>query len=393
MRILLTGARAPVALELTRALGSAGHMVLAADSLPITLAGASRFAAGRVRLPPPRYQPAAFVAAVIAAIEQFGVELILPTCEELFYLAAAHRELSTRCRLFCPRLPLLAALHDKGAFQRRAAALGLRTPRTAVVRSRDELQAALPDFPRYLLKPAFSRFAARVITNCGPFAGRRRLDDCRPTLDDPWLVQEFVAGEAICSYSLLHNGRVTAHCAYSTPFTAGQGSGTAFVSIDPHPTYAIAQTLGADGFTGQLALDFLRTAAGELILLECNPRAVSGAHLIRPDKLLGAILDPAQPTWLEPAGTRRQLALAVLPVAVARAITRPWRRAAWHSLGAAAQTPDVLLHPDDPLPALAQLPQVALLLARAAARGIGPLAATTDDIEWNGDADLLARGA
>lgn len=383
MRIMITGARAPVALELTRALGAAGHAVYAADSLAPTLAGSSRFAAGRVRLPPPRQAPAAFVAALVAAVARLGVALVIPTCEEVFYVALAHG--AAGARLLCPPLPELAGLHHKGAFQRRAAALGLETPRTALARSREELLALLPDFPRYVVKPVYSRFATEVITNRGPYAGLRPLDGCRPTPARPWLVQEFVAGEAVCSYSVLHGGRVTAHCAYATPHTAGQGAGTAFVSVDGGPSLEVARALGAaTNYTGQLSLDFIRAPGGALVLLECNPRATSGAHLIRRDRLVGALLDPGQATWVEPAGRRRQVAAATMPLVAARALRGGGPRA----LLEAARVPDVILADGDPLPALAQVVQAARFLALSRRKGIGLLAATTDDIEWNGDAYL-----
>lgn len=389
MRILITGTRAPVALELVRALGRAGHSVFGADSLAPTLAGCSRYLAGHVRLPPPRYAPAAFGAALGEAVARLGVELVIPTCEEVFYVAMHHG--AGGARPFCEPLAELAGWHHKGAFQRRAAALGLATPRTAVVESRAELQAALPAFPRYLLKPAYSRFATRLITNCGPRAGAQPLAACRPSAAEPWLVQEYIDGEAVCSYSTLHGGHVTAHCAYATPQRAGAGAGTAFVSLDGGPTLAVVRALGAAGYTGQLSLDFIRAPGGEHVLLECNPRATSGAHLIRRDRLVGGLLDPGQATWVEPAGRRRQLSLAALPAAAARAVGRPLERARWRELWAAARAADVILADGDPLPALAQLPQVLRFALISRRRGVGLLAATTDDIEWNGDADLHPR--
>src|SRR5439155_10889689 len=53
---------------------------------------------------------------------------------------------------------------------------GFRTPRTVLARDTVELRAALPCFPAYLLKPAYSRFATQIITNCGPRAGQLLLD-------------------------------------------------------------------------------------------------------------------------------------------------------------------------------------------------------------------------
>lgn len=390
MRILITGARAPVALELVRALGRAGHTVYAADSMAPTLAGSSRYAAGALLLPPARTRPDAFAEAVGAHVARLGIELAIPTCEEVFYLARAHAALSARTRLLCEPLPALARWHNKGTFQRHAEGLGLQTPRTVVVRSRAELDAALPAFPRFLLKPAFSRFATKVITNCGPHADRRPLDFCAPTPQTPWLVQAFVEGEAVCSYSILHAGHITAHCAYTTPARVGLGSGTAFVSAQGAQTLAVVQRLAGAGFTGQLSLDFIRTPEGELYLLECNPRATSGAHLIAPRWLVGGLLDPQQPTWVEPPEQRRQITLATLPYTGGRVLRRPldWQR--WRELAAAACGGDVILSARDPLPTLAQLPQLLRFAAISRRKRIGLLAATTDDLEWNGDAAFLA---
>jgi predicted ATP-grasp superfamily ATP-dependent carboligase len=391
MRILITGARAPVALELARALGGAGHTVYAADSIGGALAGRSRYVAGAPLLPPPRYRPAAFGEALLQVVERLGIELIIPTCEEVFYVGMAHAELSSRAHLFCEPLAELAGWHHKGAFQRRAASLGLATPRTALLRDEGELRAALRYFPRYLLKPAYSRFATRVITNCGPLAGRRPLAACRPSEAEPWLIQEYVDGEALCSYSLLHAGHITAHCAYVTPHTLRGGSGAAFLSVEGGPTLAVVRALGAGGYTGQLSLDFIQAGDGRLYLLECNPRATSAAHLMAPERLVAGLLDPARPTWVAPAGVRRQLALVAMPLAIGRALRRPWDRRGWRALTAGALAPDVIARFDDPLPALMQLPLTLRFLALGRRRGIGPLAATTDDIEWNGDADLYSR--
>jgi hypothetical protein len=380
MRILITGARAPVALDLARALGGAGHEVVAADTMRATLAGASRYVARRLVLPPPRHQPHAFAAALLRAVERQRIDLLVPTCEEVFYVAWLHEALASRARVFCEPLGALREWHSKAALGQRAAALGLHTPRTVVVGDDAALRAALPAFPSFLLKPAFSRFATHIITNRGPRAGRLPLGACRPTPQQPWLLQEYVEGEALCSYSLLHGGHVTAHCAYATPYTAGGGAGTAFASVEGGPTLEVVRTLASGGFTGQLSLDFIRDAAGRLVLLECNPRATSGLHLLPPALLAGALLDPRHPTWVQPAGARRELALAALPAALRREGPRALR-------GALAR--DVIFRRDDPLPALAQVAPLLRFGAVSLRKRIGLLEATTDDIEWNGE-DLPA---
>lgn len=380
MRILVTGSRAPVALEMARAFAAGGHAVLAADTPRWTMASHSRALARHVQVPPPRFDPEGFAAALERIVEEEGVDWIVPTSEEVFHVARAYDRLAARTRLFTMPLPVLAELHHKGRFQGFAESLGVRAPRTAVVTSKDELRDVLPSFPAYLLKPAFSRFATRIVTNRGPLAGKTGLEDVRPTPAEPWLVQAFVEGEVVCSYSTLHEGRVTAHCAYETPFKVGGGSGVGFVSVDGGPSLDAVSRIGAAlGYTGQLSFDFVRARDG-LVVLECNPRATSGAHLMDAAKLVGGIVDPHQSTWTEPPGKRGQLWAPLL----ASAPGTP--RGRWGALLAALATGgDVVTRLRDPLPALAQL-RLGLHFGRVARRhGLTLTEATTHDIEWNGE--------
>lgn len=297
MNILITSSRAPVALELIRQLGRAGHTIVATDTRSVTLASHSRWLAGHVVTPPPRQATAAFLATLGGVIERQRIDLVVPTCEEVFYLAQGLDELQQLAAIFTSPLPVLTELHHKFAFMQRAAALGLRTPRTALISDAADLARRLPEFPRFLLKPAYSRFATHIVTNCGPLAGRWPLGSCQPTPARPWVLQEFVVGQSVCSYSLVHAGRVTAHCAYSTPFAVGGGAGVQFCAVAGATTRAIAERISAAlGYTGQLSLDFLEADDG-LYLLECNPRATSGAHLLTPAELVGGLLDGERRPW------------------------------------------------------------------------------------------------
>ncbi len=377
LRILITGSRAPVALEMVRAFARAGHTVFAADTPRWTMASHSRHLERSFRVPAPRFDGEGFGAALAEIARREGIDWVVPTCEEVFHLARHLERIPARC--FTSPLPVLAELHHKGRFQALARAAGVRTPRTAVVRSAEELRDALPAFPAFLLKPAYSRFATRIVTNRGPLAGRTPVDAVRPGEAEPWLVQEFVEGPLLCSYSTLHGGRVTAHCAYDTPFKVDHGSGVQFVAADGAASREVAERIGAAlGYTGQLSLDFIRTPDG-VCALECNPRATSGVHLLDGARLAAAVTDPGAPAWTQPPGRARHLAIPLL--ASAAGTPRRWPRLA----AALLRGDDVVMDARDPLPALAQL-GLGLHFARLARRlGTGMAAATTHDIEWNGE--------
>lgn len=379
MHILLTSTRAPVTLELIRAFGRAGHTVIATDTRPWTLGSHSRYLTRHIVTPPPRQAAPQFVATLQQIVKTYRIDWLIPTCEEVFYVARGYTALAALTNLYTVPSAMLAQLHHKWAFQQQAAALGIRTPRTALVTSRDELNTTLPQFPAYILKPAYSRFATRIITNCGPRAGTIPLNACDPTLSQPWLVQEFVSGASVCTYSTLHGGHVTAHCAYAIPYTMQGGSGVQFRTIDGAATLEIVQTLGAaHRYTGQLALDFICAADG-LYVLECNPRATSGAHLIDPELLVQALTEPDRSTWIAPAGCCRQL---TLPLLVGGA-PQPQR---WPGLlREALLRDDVIADWRDPLPLLTQLPLAAHFARISRRERISLTAATTYDIEWNGE--------
>jgi predicted ATP-grasp superfamily ATP-dependent carboligase len=380
MNILITSSRAPVALELIRSFGRAGHRVYATDTMRWTVGSHSRYLAQHIVTPPPRYDSAGFADALLQIIERTRIDWLIPTSEEVFFVARHYQQLAARTRVFTEPLAALGLLHHKHSFQLRCAALGIRTPRSVPARDTAELRAALPCFPAYLLKPAYSRFATQIITNCGPRAGQLALDSCRPTPALPWLVQQYIAGDSICSYSTLHGGHVTAHCAYITPRKVNHGSGVQFESIDWAATLAIVRRLGAAlSYTGQLSLDFIQGDDG-LYLLECNPRATSGVHLLDPHALIGGLTDPSRPTWIEPAGRRRQLTLALLASGLAQPHGWP------ELLRDLARVRDVIFDRTDLLPALAQLRAALTFAAISQRKRIGLVAAMTDDIEWNGEA-------
>lgn len=375
MRILLTSSRAPVTLELIRVLARHGHEVHASDTFAPTLGSHARGLHRHHLTPSPRHASEAFVQALLDIIARQRIDWLIPTCEEVFHVGRHLPRLAAVTRVLAAPLDELDRWHNKFAFQQRAATLGLDTPRTALVRDRQALAAEAALLPRYLLKPAYSRFASRIVTNAGPRAGRIPLSECQPTSTDPWLVQEYVEGQAVCTYGIVHAGHVTAHCAYRTPHRVDAGAGSSFLSIEGSATLAIARKLLAgSGFTGQFSLDFLRRADGRLCLLECNPRATSGVHLLDPTHLVGALLDPLAPTWIEPPGRYQQLLLVVLaqnPLHLLANPPRYWLR-------------DVVFQLADPLPALAQVRQMAHLLGVSRRERIGLLEATTHDIEWNG---------
>jgi predicted ATP-grasp superfamily ATP-dependent carboligase len=311
VKVLVTSSRMPFALGMIRKLADAGHAVYASDDYELAPGSHSRYLEQRFVTASPRGDTERFVSDIESIVTEHGIDAIVPAFEEVFYLSTQHERLA-RCAtpIFAP-FATLARLHDKAVFQSLASELGLRTPQTIVARSDAELRAALERFPRYFARAAFSRGGVSLLTNAGPLAGHLSVGDCRPTPESPWLVQEFVDGPMLCTYTTMHSGRATVHCTYRAPRQWEHSTAIQFLSVDGRPTLSIAERIGGHfGYTGQMSLDFV-DSDGELYLIECNPRATDGALLVSPHDLSEGLLDPDCETTLVEPGEEVQLDLAV----------------------------------------------------------------------------------
>lgn len=314
MRALITSSRNTFALDIVRKLGSTGHYVVASDTYRGPIGSHSKYLAGHVVTASPRFDTDQFIADVRATVEEHQLDTIIPTFEEAFYLAARVDDLPEHVTLLTGSFDQLARLHDKGSFQRLVERAGIPLPETVVVSNEEELHAAIGRFPKYFARAVFSRGGVGLLTNTGPLAGRMAVEDCHPTEDQPWLVQPFVDGPMVCSYSVIVDGKVTAQCTYSAPEQWAHSTGIAFLAEDSTRTLEYTQRLIdelAPDFTGQLSFDFVNHE-DELYAIECNPRPTNGVILLETAEFIKALRgDVDEPVLVDP-GVERQIRLAVL---------------------------------------------------------------------------------
>ncbi len=385
---LLTGARAPVTLDLARALSRAGHRVIGAESLDHALSRRSNAFAAFYQVPAPNAGPEAFRSAVRRVLEQENVEVLVPTCEEVFHLAPLRGELkkdSSRSVLFWSDDPAtLSRLHSKIEFNTLALTAGLTVPFTFRATTLEELRSAIDAIggDRVVLKPEFSRFATRTLI----LDRDRALTDVEELANGTaWCVQEFLPGKEFCTYSLAREGRLLAHLTYSHEFKAGKGAGICFEAVS-HPAIEawVARFVEATGFTGQIAFDFIQDESGTVRALECNPRATSGLHLFAGNAEFAELLagEVSSPKTLTPrAGDSAQLRLAMLVYGLPS--VRSWHRLSlWGSIFFGAR--EVVFDSRDPVPFFDQFISFYQLVRAGLRDEVTPLEASTRDIEWNG---------
>jgi hypothetical protein len=380
--ILLTGGRAPVTLDLARMFHDAGHRVVVAESLPQHLCRHSRFVARSFDVPAPNGDFDGFIGALARVVRHERVDLLVPTCEEIFHVSRGRDTLSAHCEVLAAPWNQLRRLHSKWDFIQALAARGVTVPETWLLESQadaDALLSSLPAGTKLVFKPVFSRFATQVAF---PVAGQP-APALNATPERPWVAQRFVSGRGVCTWSVARDGRLTAHAAYANNFTAGTGASINFEPLE-HPGLLgwVRDFAEAERFTGQLAFDFIESDDGTLYPLECNPRATSGIHLFtEADRLDEAFFGTGVGIKLPRADAASMLGLAMLVYGL-RDVDSPARLGEWAQT--VVKSRDAVFRWDDPAPFFQQFAVFGHLLAVGQARGISALEASTHDIEWNG---------
>ncbi|HEU0097379.1 MAG TPA: hypothetical protein VFQ67_01260 [Allosphingosinicella sp.] len=377
-RVMITGARAPVALDLARAFRAAGCEAVLADSVRPFAASLSRPRFEILRLPPPRRAFGRFRDRLRGLVREF--DLIVPTCEEVFWLAAAAELDGWSDRLFAPSPALLRRLHSKADFPKLAREAGIESPATWPIERASDWKR-VPLAPADLvLKPEFSRFGARTII--GPGAAAAAALPASP--QSRWVAQERLAGEEYCVWSAIRGGSLVACIVYRPVLRHQSSAAYAFEAVDSPAIAAMASRIAARvGGDGQLSYDVIVGPDGRVAPLECNPRAVSGLHLVDGSAALARALLGLGPLAPPPAGTIRYLSPAMVLMGVPAAL-------AGGSLGRLRSVwqrgRDSVGRPGDRLPVAGVLLDAARFALMGAARLRGPTSETTDDIEWNGEA-------
>lgn len=377
-KVLVTGGRSPVALDLMRSLSYCGYQVYAAESIPVYLSRASRVVHRHYQVPKPNQAPLDYIVALEAIIRKENIEHLIPTCEETYFVAWGRERLAkSGCRVFTEQLEILRMLHSKWEFVEFLRNQHILFPPTVLVQTDEEIKCCLERLPsgkKYILKPVFSRFAAKVIEIVAP--GKDILTvGATPT--QPWVLQEYISGKAYCSYSIVRNGNIAAHATYEPSFTAGRGAAICFSAVQHAGIKAWAEHVcHILNFTGQISFDFIESPEGRLYPLECNPRATSGLHFFNAQQIACAFFG-VPPMTGEPSTEPKMLALAMLIYGFTG------DRARWFE--SFRKSKDVIFDKRDLGPSLYQClpPLYFAWLSQINRKSV--LEATTLDIEWNGE--------
>ncbi len=391
MRVLITGSRAPVALDLARQLSAAGHQVWLTDSLRWPIGRFTRTIQKHFYLPRPVESPSEFRLSIERIVRDYSIECVIPTCEEIFYYDDRWSESGLAFR---SDLELLHRIHNKFEFARIVAGLhfpGITSPRTQLIESSEQIQAFENESLNWVFKPVYSRFASQTLI--GP-TKVELLNNVKPDRKAPWVAQQRIIGKEYSTYCVAQRGKLKAMSCYHSLYKAGKGSGIYFL---PHRDERIEKFMSclvkSLNYTGQLGLDLIEDHQGAIWILEGNPRATSGVHLFsNRDRLSDAILSSESNGDVSQSCEACDFLMPSSSRAVALGFAMPF----WGVKSAYLQrrllrlpldwwrSRDPVARLNDPSPTFGILAALFELLWISLREGRSLAAASTFDIEWNG---------
>jgi predicted ATP-grasp superfamily ATP-dependent carboligase len=362
--VLISGGKMTKALALARAFHRAGHRVILVEAAKYRFTG-HRFSRAVDRFyTVPEPQAEGYAQALADIVRREAVDVYVPVSSPVAsrFDARAAAALGPRCEVVHVDPETVDRLDDKHAFAATATALGLPVPDTH--RITDPQQVIDFDFARrprpYILKSIaydpvrrldLTRLPRPTPAETAAFARSLPISEA-----NPWILQEFVAGQEFCTHSTVRRGQVQLHCCCeSSPFQINYA-----MADEPEIEAWVRRFVGALGLTGQVSFDFIRADDGGLYAIECNPRTHSAITMFydHPGVARAYLQDGAGE--IRPSASSRPTYW--LYHELWRLVTRP--RLAPLRLRTIARGKDAIFDWEDPLPFLmvhhAQIPSLLL---------------------------------
>jgi predicted ATP-grasp superfamily ATP-dependent carboligase len=213
--ILVTDGNERAALAVTRGLGQAEIPVIVGAETRRSLAGASRYCAGKWQYPSPLNDPEPFISSLMKAVEQFHIKSIMPVTDATVQVLGERREvLPSTVRSSIPLPDKYNSVSDKFRLMQLAEQLSIPIPNTIYVQDGDVAAIAdrLTSYP-VVVKPGRSLLQVNgqwsktsvhfVSTGDDLIELYRRI----PYLRQPSLIQERIKGNGQGLFGLFDHGK------------------------------------------------------------------------------------------------------------------------------------------------------------------------------------------
>jgi predicted ATP-grasp superfamily ATP-dependent carboligase len=287
--VLITLGRLPKALDLARGFKALGFRVIVAEPFRWHLTGVSNVISKRYTVTAPSINRQHYLQELTDIVIREGVELVVPVSEEIMHVSFLREHLPEGVRLYAMPSNVLLRLHNKLSFIDVCRECGVSAPVSFDFDAAGAQRLAAE--ADYIVKPIFSCSGRGVLF--------KQRGEPLPTFSEhePMIVQAWVKGDVLSTFSVAHEG-----CAITTVVYRGAVmSGTVAVCFervmasDPQHPAVIAwvnQFVQHARFSGFISFDLVIDAEGRAHGIECNPRATSGLHFVKPRELAVAVAQP-----------------------------------------------------------------------------------------------------
>ncbi len=154
---------------------------------------------------------------------------------------------------------------------------GLSHPQSYRITDKNELLQLSAKGGSWVLKPVHSRFSQQIFFDPGP----TEIEPLDVSENHPWVLQQRIIGRQICTYSVVQRGIISGHVAYTSLLARGAGAGVACESLDHDACFQwVSEFVKKTNFHGQISFDFIEDDNGVPYVIECNPRATTGAFFL-----------------------------------------------------------------------------------------------------------------
>ena len=374
--ILITGSRAPATLFLIRKLKRAGYNVFTAESCIYFISKYSNCITKNYKTSAPNTDYEQFIKDIIEIVKKEKIDLIIPTCEEIFHISKGKDDLEKYCKVFCDSNEKLIELHNKWIFYNKikASKYSVKLPQSWYVENINDLEKIIQKNKKYILKPVYSRFSTKIRVI------KKMLDRLEK---NKYIFQEFIEGEQICSYSIIKNHKIKLYSDYKTVYSANGGATIAFCYEENEETKKFVEEFSKkEDFEGQIAFDFIQNESG-LYLIECNPRLTSGIQLFEDEKVISNVFceNEETETFYPNRETKSAIFLGMIIYCIFNIKTKGFIN--W--LKTIFSSKDVIFDIHDLKPFYMQVFVIVMMLIIALKNKINLKEISTYDIEWNGN--------
>lgn len=281
---LILDGNARSALAATRSLGHRGVRVVVADETYKTMASGSKYSSASFRYPSPADHPADFAAAVIEECRQRNLGVIFPMSEITTTIMLQHRDQFSQFRVPFVQSHAFEMLNDKSKLLRLANRLNIPVPKTALV----DGVASLPSISAGLRFPAVLKPHRSRIWSKGRWisASVQYVNSFQELLETaakheyfsehPFLIQEYISGEAQGLFGLYRQGVPVAFFAHrrlrENPPSGGVSVLSESIELCPKILEMARALLEHVGWHGVAMVEFKVSSNGTPYLMEVNAR-------------------------------------------------------------------------------------------------------------------------